>query len=156
MALYNTVPGTRVWAAESADEHEVRLYGHGVYAGDHVRPDGHGPFGITRAEMTETIERMSIPVDEYRDLVNEKVALGVIPQEEADAMVTRYEEEVARPIGDRVDAIFANPRIDLDSGETVWGAQCWWGPEDKYDAWVAGRRVVTVAPPETEPAPRSV
>ena len=22
-----------------------------------------------------------------------------------------------------------NPKIKLDNGETVWGCQCWWGPE---------------------------
>jgi hypothetical protein len=29
-----------------------------------------------------------------------------------------------------------NPRLDLDSGETVWGCQCWWGPEDEVKAKV--------------------
>lgn len=24
-----------------------------------------------------------------------------------------------------------NPRIDLDNGKTVWGCECWWGPEDE-------------------------
>lgn len=24
-----------------------------------------------------------------------------------------------------------NPKIELDSGETVWGCQCWWAPEEK-------------------------
>lgn len=23
-----------------------------------------------------------------------------------------------------------NPRIDLDSGKTVWGCECWWGAAD--------------------------
>lgn len=23
----------------------------------------------------------------------------------------------------------SNPRIDLDDGTTIWGCQCWWGPE---------------------------
>ena len=23
-----------------------------------------------------------------------------------------------------------NPRIDLDTGKTVWGCECWWGPEE--------------------------
>ena len=39
------------------------------------------------------------------------------------------------------DYSFPNPRIDLDSGETVWGFQCWWGPEQQIkerfpDPWV--------------------
>jgi hypothetical protein len=25
-----------------------------------------------------------------------------------------------------------NPKIVLDDGETVWGAECWWGPEETY------------------------
>jgi hypothetical protein len=29
-----------------------------------------------------------------------------------------------------------NPRIDLDTGETVWGCECWWLPEQKGDLWL--------------------
>src|SRR5262245_1786073 len=29
---------------------------------------------------------------------------------------------------------FANPRIKLDSGKTVWGCECWWGPESQIKA----------------------
>ena len=28
----------------------------------------------------------------------------------------------------------SNPRIDLDNGKTVWGCECWWGPEEKMKA----------------------
>lgn len=31
---------------------------------------------------------------------------------------------------------FPNPRIRLDDGRTVWGCQCWWGPEEKVRAMV--------------------
>jgi hypothetical protein len=27
-----------------------------------------------------------------------------------------------------------NPKIELDSGETIWGCECWWGPEDEFKA----------------------
>ncbi len=27
-----------------------------------------------------------------------------------------------------------NPRIDLDSGLSIWGFECWWGPVDKTRA----------------------
>lgn len=30
-----------------------------------------------------------------------------------------------------------NPRLDLDNGETVWGCECWWGPEKKIKEIVA-------------------
>lgn len=28
----------------------------------------------------------------------------------------------------------ANPKILLDSGEIVWGCECWWGPEEEVKA----------------------
>lgn len=35
-----------------------------------------------------------------------------------------------------------NPRIRLDSGETVYGCECWWGEEDKIREKVEdGRKV---------------
>lgn len=33
------------------------------------------------------------------------------------------------------DIIGTNPRIKLDSGEIVWGAQCWWGAESRLDPY---------------------
>jgi hypothetical protein len=51
--------------------------------------------------------------------------------------------ERARPMMDRVASVFEgigkNPRIDLDGGGSVWGFECWWGPEPtvlaKYKDW---------------------
>jgi hypothetical protein len=37
-----------------------------------------------------------------------------------------------------------NPRITLDNGKVVWGCECWWGPEEKIMAMVAGRTLVMV------------
>lgn len=31
-----------------------------------------------------------------------------------------------------------NPKIELDSGETVWGCECWWGPEEKIKTVLTG------------------
>ena len=28
----------------------------------------------------------------------------------------------------------ANPKIVLDSGDIVWGCECWWGPEEEVKA----------------------
>lgn len=33
-----------------------------------------------------------------------------------------------------------NPRIRLDSGEVVWGCECWWGGEEKVKARIDGWR----------------
>jgi len=27
-----------------------------------------------------------------------------------------------------------NPRINLDTGKTIWGCQCWWGSENRIKA----------------------
>lgn len=35
-----------------------------------------------------------------------------------------------------------NPRIDLDSGETVYGCECWWGPEDKVKVYEKAAKTV--------------
>jgi len=36
--------------------------------------------------------------------------------------------EVIGPFG---QVILPNPKIELDSGEVVWGCECYWGPEKK-------------------------
>lgn len=32
-----------------------------------------------------------------------------------------------------------NPKIVLDDGQVVWGAECWWGPESTYAAFRGAR-----------------
>ena len=32
---------------------------------------------------------------------------------------------------------FPNPRIKLDNSDTVWGCECWWGPEDQIKHEIA-------------------
>lgn len=44
----------------------------------------------------------------------------------------------------RPDFHWSNPRITLDDGKVVWGAQCWWGPEAKVRE-IIGDRVVVLA-----------
>lgn len=41
---------------------------------------------------------------------------------------------------------FRNPRIKLDNGNTVWGCQCWWGPEDQIKRMIGERTIVEVCP----------
>lgn len=41
-----------------------------------------------------------------------------------------------------------NPCIRLDSGEKVYGAECWWGEEERVRAYIGGRSVRD-APPST-------
>lgn len=66
-----------------------------------------------------------------------------------------YSEEVppADPQGKRgmVDFVHAanvtNPKITLDDGTVVWGAECWWGPEELIKERLKGMKVVMVKPP---------
>lgn len=39
---------------------------------------------------------------------------------------------------------FKNPKVLLDNGATVWGCQCWWGPEDQIRNMLEGKTVVLV------------
>jgi hypothetical protein len=41
-----------------------------------------------------------------------------------------------------------NPKIVLDNGETVWGCECWWGPEDKIKNMIGEREIVSITPAE--------
>lgn len=42
-----------------------------------------------------------------------------------------YEGEEVPPDGPLHSMSLPNPKIKLDTGEVVWGYQCWWGPEQK-------------------------
>lgn len=51
------------------------------------------------------------------------------------------------PAGFLAEAERPNPEILLDSGETVYGCECWWGPEDvvkqKIGEWT--ERIVSIS-----------
>lgn len=36
-----------------------------------------------------------------------------------------------------------NPKMLMDNGETVWGCECYWGPEESVKKWI-GDRTVTI------------
>jgi hypothetical protein len=104
---------------DSADDKQVRLFGYGVFEGDHVRPDSApGVFGTT-AELRETAIEVNGPEDQWTDA--QRAAF---------------------------DRMARNPRIKLDSGDVVWGCQCWWGPEEEIKRTIGDREVVVVSVPE--------
>ena len=37
-----------------------------------------------------------------------------------------------------------NPCIELDSGQVVYGCECWFGPESRIREMIGGRRVIEV------------
>ena len=108
--------GDRVGAIRSADKDTVRLFGYGVYEGDHVRPDSvPGMFGTTAEARKMAIEVYG-PESQWTDI--QRLAFRRLCE---------------------------NPRIRLDSGDVVWGCQCWWGPEDEIKRAI-GDRVVEIVP----------
>lgn len=40
---------------------------------------------------------------------------------------------------------YKNPCIKLDSGDEVFGCECWWGPEEKIKETIGERRIVNVS-----------
>ena len=45
---------------------------------------------------------------------------------------------------------FPTPRIRLDSGDVVWGCQCWWGSEESVRKNIGERRVELVLVPAAQ------
>ena len=41
----------------------------------------------------------------------------------------------------------SNPRITLDSGDVVWGAECWWGAESHIQDKMMTAKTVTIVTP---------
>ncbi len=60
-------------------------------------------------------------------------------------------------IGDRLPPDFPveNPCIRLDTGQLVWGYECWWGTEEKVKKLIGGRNVemVDVSDRAQDPTP---
>lgn len=56
-------------------------------------------------------------------------------------------DELDRPLknmsGDQLSGV--NPRITLDSGEVVWGCECWWGPGEALPKQYDGLEIQTVS-----------
>ncbi len=54
---------------------------------------------------------------------------------------------------DHPDHGFPNPRITLDSGDVVWGMECWWGGEEQIkEKFLSGDRTVIDAKIDRESA----
>lgn len=65
--------------------------------------------------------------------------------ERVGALLSANDEEVAllgygEHLGDVSCSMLGgmkNPCIKLDNGDTVWGFQCWWGPEERIKREIA-------------------
>ena len=153
--------GARVWAVRDATDEVVFAYGFGKYIGDHVMPGWDHPSMLAICERSLRKHDAQPPwrPDAFYD---QQVTDGKMTREEADAILARGEAydraERARPFADRVldsaRSLGMNPRIELDLGGWVWGAECWWGEGDNDTpiTWAKGRMIVTVPAPGREAA----
>ncbi|MFD3516275.1 hypothetical protein [Streptomyces sp. NPDC058657] len=161
--------GTRIAAVRDATDTTVYLYGRGVYAGDFPRP-GSGNWSeeirqsarnVIEAELRATdTEQLRASDDAWMvRTIAETVTAGKRTQEEADRDLAEYRKvraerdahRAATPLEEQVDellnAMDLNPRLDLDGGGVVWGYECWWMPEAKFDAMYGEHTVVEVPEP---------
>lgn len=95
-------PGDRVYALLDATGKNIRLLGYGVYEGDFAAPGSES--------FEQFWERQP---GEWKESTLKEATL-----EECKESYSR-------------NPFLNNPRIKLDSGHTVWGMQCWWGPEEE-------------------------
>jgi hypothetical protein len=109
--------GARVGAIAYEEGGTVYMFGYGVYEGDFVPP---------------VVGFLGPP-----ELVRETV-LAMVCERHPE----KNSEETKKFADELADRMLKNPRIKLDSGKTVWGCQCWWGPEDKIKERVMKRKVV--------------
>lgn len=145
--------GSRVFAVRDSDDETVNLFGFGVYVGDRI-PD---TWAEPDTKMIDMI-RESLAIDDanpgefVRSMLDAQVEQGQITHAEYNAeletALERQKLESARPIEERAHEIYqrvaANPCIELDDGSIVWGYECWWGPEERFESWRAGRTVQNV------------
>jgi hypothetical protein len=76
---------------------------------------------MASAEIGERVLAISHSEDDTVYVYGEGVYEGhFVPGPEAEGMA-----KLCREMGT------TNPRIRLDSGEVVYGAECWWGPLDR-------------------------
>lgn len=113
----NPLPiGTRVVAVSHNEGNTLFVFGRGVFEG-YFLPDA---IDVTK-QVAEIREQYAI----------QRTVTPNLPEEftEQDAFTALLLSE-------------SNPRIKLDSGETVWGYECWWNDEAIFDKKSEGYEIV--------------
>ena len=135
MSTADPAPGTRVICLSADMEGS---HGYGTFLGSPPRPGWSHPANLglyEKAIRRHDTEGPRIDPQRIRDFYAEQIAAGKMTAEQVTDRFTRAaratELEAARPVTDRVWQMAAragcNPKIRLDTGETIWGCQCWWG-----------------------------
>ena len=128
--------GSTVLAIRNGGDGVLNVFGEGVYIGDRPRPgtQDEPPSDDYQAIATVLAQEDATPIEEHRFLVwyDEWVRNGVEVKMTREEVITKIGGDRERPMDERVREMYLktrlNPCIYLDSGDIVWGMQCWWGP----------------------------
>lgn len=125
------------------EKRKLFIFGEGTYVGDRLRPGAQWPPPADEFEVIAQVvtEHDHEPIEEHPFVLFYDAACAanpdVPPKKDRDVMIADLLAGRERPLEDRVHRLWTstneNPCIHLDSGETVWGFQCWWAPVDRAD-----------------------
>jgi hypothetical protein len=151
--------GSTVLAIRDSSKETAFLFGEGVYVGDRLMP---GTPEVTPPDEFEVIAEVlasddRVPVEEHRFLLwyDDWAAKGIEMGKSREEVIAKIEADRERPIGPRVREIYLssrmNPCIYLDSGDVVYGFQCWWGPAKvAYERFALIEKVIVPVPEGNE------
>lgn len=136
--------GSTVLAVRDGDSRVMNVYGEGVYVGDRPRPGAVWPCSPMDYELIAQVVTQydEVPIEEhpfveFYDRAAEQAGPDNPPKADRATMLAGLLAERETPLDDRVRKLYEatqeNPCIYLDSGDIVWGYQCWWGPLDRFE-----------------------
>lgn len=142
----------RVFAVINANEDEVNFLGFGTYVGDELIPSAQDGFSEEEYQEVEALirdhDKGPPPIDAVKAIQWEIDEGHTDPgqfEQRLSEVKQAQEARLARPLRERAHEILErmahNPKIELDNGDVVWGYQCWWGPEERFEEIARGRTV---------------
>jgi hypothetical protein len=137
-------PGSTVLAIRDGDNRVLNVYGEGVYVGDLPRPGTRWPCAPGDYELIAQVitQNDDVPIEEHPFVAFYDAAVADAgpdnpPKQDRETMIAGLLAEREEPLDDRVRKLYestqGNPCIYLDSGDIVWGFQCWWGPPEQFE-----------------------
>ena len=148
--------GTRVVAVRNGNKDAVYIFGYGTYVGNRrLPPEMPSIFGTNEESMRKimTQEYLGKPKQSISEILDRSRMTEPAHIAEYDAAIEREETEKAagtfvyseKDIETMIDRSRRNPCIELDSGEIVWGCECWWGPEEDFKKSIGDKPVEVVS-----------
>lgn len=135
MSKYNI--GDRMVAIWGMKDGNNRMAGWGEYLGDLPCPaldlfsEEEVTLIIKNADASFSIEKFVKQWERILDWSPEYV------EERKNAVLKEHAENISRSMDERIkemkEDLSKNPCIELDSGEVVWGFQCWWMDQETFE-----------------------